>query len=113
MKHIAFTLTHKKEYKKAIKESTKEKYNSILIQVFTGQTNLKKIKKILSILNKDFSNAVIIGTTTAGEINHAKMYDNTTTISISYFTKTKLESSYAKSIDSKSGQKLANNICKN
>ena len=110
MKHIAFLNTDKKEYKKAIKEYKKGKYKSILIQIFTADTNTKKIQKLLNSINDDFPTAQVIGTTTAGEINHAKMYDNTTSISISYFKNTILKSSYAKIINSENGEILSKDI---
>ena len=104
MKHIAFLSTDKEEYKKAQEESKDTKYKSIFIQIFTSDTKKSKIQKILTTINNDFPTAQIIGTTTAGEINHAKMYDNTTSISISFFKNTKLNSKYVENIDNASGQ---------
>jgi len=112
MKHIAFLSTNQDEYQKAITESKKDKYKSILVQVFTGINDKNKIKNLLIELKSNFKTAIIMGTTTAGEINHAKMYDNNISISVSFFKNTKLTSSYSKNINNKSGQKLSKEICK-
>ena len=88
MKHISFSLSDKKEYKKAVKKSIAKSHRSQLIQIFTSQTNKRKIKTLLQKINKDFPSALVIGTTTAGEISHAKMYDNSTIISLTIFKET-------------------------
>ncbi|RLA71802.1 MAG: hypothetical protein DRG78_24720, partial [Epsilonproteobacteria bacterium] len=93
----------KNELKKGI-------YKSILIQIFTAQTNQKKIQKILDYISKRFPTATVIGTTTAGEISHAKIYDNSTIISFSLFKNTNLKASYINSINFHSGKKLSKKI---
>jgi PAS domain S-box-containing protein len=110
MKHIAFTLTEKKSYKEAIKEASKKKYNSQLIQIFTSLTKQAKIQKILNKITKDFPNAVVIGTTTAGEISQAKMYEESSVISLSLFENTKLNIAYTKKTNQKSGIYIAKKI---
>lgn len=110
MKHIAFTLTDKKSYKEAIKEASKKKYNSQLIQIFTALTKESKIQKLLNKINKNFPNAVVIGTTTAGEISQAKMYEQSSVISLSLFEETKLRVAYSKKTNKKSGVELAKKI---
>jgi PAS domain S-box-containing protein len=110
MKHYSFTLKNKKAYVKAYKESQKTKYTSVLIQIFTSLTNKQKIQTLLDKLSADFPNAQIIGTTTAGEISHAKMYQNKTVISCSLFKKTKLRSAYIKDITQNSGKELFKKI---
>lgn len=112
MKHFSFTYKPaSKAYKSAKKDAKKASFSSQLIQVFTGEDKQKAIQKILKTLTKDFPNAQIIGTTTAGEISHAKMYDNTTIISLSLFKKTKLKTHYTKTITKKEGRKLSQKIC--
>jgi len=110
MKHIALTLKDKKKYKEAIKAASKKKYKSQLIQIFTSLTKQKKIKKLLFQITQDFPNAVVIGTTTAGEISHATIYENSTTLSISLFTQTKLSVAYSKKTDKKNGKLIAKKI---
>lgn len=112
MKHITFL--HDNDginYKKAKKEAQKSIYKSQLIQIFTALTSKKEIRKLLHDIHENFPNAQIIGTTTAGEISHAKMYDNSTVISLSLFKKTKLQTYHVNSIDKTSGSLLSSHIC--
>jgi PAS domain S-box-containing protein len=111
MQHISFTYNDKKETNKAIKVANSTKYKSQLLQVFTSQTDKSKIFKILTKLQKQFPAATLIGTTTAGEISHAKIYDNSTVISLSLFQKTKLKTHYVKKTNKKSGQEISRSIC--
>lgn len=111
MKHITFLIKQKKEYKEAQKEAQKTSYNSVLIQVFTGLTDKSKIKNYLKNLTQDFPNAIIIGTTTAGEISHASMHENETVVSLSLFKRTKLKVHYTPNIDENSGKILSRDIC--
>ena len=110
MKHLTFRLKDE-NYKKAQKEAKKSKYKTKFIQVFTSLTDKKDIQKLLKILSKDFPECLVVGTTTAGEISHANMYDNETIVSLSLFKTTKIQVSRTKKIDTKSGKKLANSIC--
>jgi len=110
MKHLSFLLSDKDEYKRVKKKLQKEHYFSELIQIFTSLTDKRKIEKLLLKIHKDFPNAQVIGTTTAGEITHAKMYDNSTVISITLFTQTKLKTAYAKNINKKEGQVLSSSL---
>ena len=110
MKHITFLLDDTKDYKKAIATAHKPKYTAQLIQLFCGVLKPKKIEKMLRQLHKDFPKALIVGTTTAGEISSAKVYDESVVVSLSLFEKTKLSWMYHKSIDAKSGKKIAKTI---
>ena len=110
MKHISFSLSDKKEYKKAVKKSIAKSHRSQLIQIFTSQTNKRKIKILLQKINKDFPSALVIGTTTAGEISHAKMYDNSTIISLTIFKETQLKATYEKEINIQGGKSLSKKI---
>ena len=111
MKHISFLYDNTKELKKAVELTKKKSYKSQLIQLFTSQTDRKKISKILQKLKKLFPEATIIGTTTAGEISHAKIYDNSTVISLSLFKKTTLKTHYVKKTTKKSGLEISEAIC--
>ena len=110
MKHITFLYNDAKNYSKAQKVAQKSKYTSQLIQVFCGVLQKKQIKQILHRLKNDFPNAIIIGTTTAGEISHAKTYDNSIVVSLSLFEKTQLKWVYEKQITQDSGKKIAKKI---
>ena len=111
MKHITFLHDNKSiEYKKAKKEAKKSIYKSQLIQIFTALTSKKEIRKLLHDIHENFPNAQLIGTTTAGEISHAKMYDNSTVVSLSLFQKTKLKTYQVSTIDKSSGSLLSSQI---
>ena len=112
MKHITFLHDNESiEYKKAKKVAKKSIYKSQLIQIFTALTSKKEIRKLLHDIHKNFPDAKIIGTTTAGEISHAKMHDNSTVISLSLFEKTKLKTYQVNNIDKTSGNLLSSQIC--
>ena len=110
MKHFSFLYSDKLKYKKAVNKANKRDYKSQLIQLFSGILDAKKIQKILDDLSVSFPNAIIIGTTTAGEISHGKMYADEAVVSISLFKETKLKSSYVKNIDKKAGKILYKNL---
>ncbi len=110
MQHITFDITNKKAYKDALKKAKNKKYKTKLIQIFTSLDTKKDIQKLLRKLNKDFTDTLIIGTTTAGEISSAKMYEDTTIISLSLFEKTQLSAHYVKNINTKEGIKLSKKI---
>ena len=111
MKHLTFELTNKKQYKNAKHEAKEKVYNSQLIQIFTGVNSKKEIQNILNVISNDFPHAIVIGSTTAGEISHAKIYDNNTIISLSLFKKTQLKAYQVNTIDKKSGKNLSKKIC--
>ena len=110
MKHIVFQENDEKKLAKAVKEAAKSCYKSELLQIFTSVTDEKKLAKIIKKFTKKFPQALIIGTTTAGEISHARMYENSTVISLSLFKKTTLKADYVESIDKKSGVILSESI---
>ena len=110
MKHLSFLYSDAKSYKIAKKEAKKSKFKTALIQLFSGTTKKKLIKQKLSALKKDFPNATIIGTTTAGEISGAKMYEEESVVSLSLFKNTKLNVYRTEDISIKSGKKLSSKI---
>jgi len=80
---------------------------AILIQLFSGE-KLENIYNILQKLKQTFPNALILTTSTDGEIADAKVLTNSSVISISTFQKSSLKIAYAYDDDSyKEGQKLA------
>jgi len=110
MKHITFLDTNKQKYKKAQKEAKKEKYTALLIQLYIGYNDKKRIKRRLQAISEDFPSAIIIGATSAGEIAHAKMYEESLVLSFSFFKKSKLKATYVPEISKKSGELLAKKI---
>ncbi|SFV69870.1 multi-sensor hybrid histidine kinase [hydrothermal vent metagenome] len=111
MKHITFLYNENRTYKKAVKEAKKNIYTERLIQIFTSQTDKKEIQKILNRVAKDFPKCQVVGTTTAGEITHAKMYDKETVISLSLFKKTKIKIQRSKTVDKRAGKALSLKLC--
>ena len=111
MEHRVFKYGEDKAYQKAKKEAKKGLYKASLIQIFTSVTDTKKIQKILNKIANDFPKTQVVGTTTAGEIAHAKMYDRETIISLSLFKKTKIRVHRSKSIDKSAGKALSLKLC--
>ena len=111
MKHLSFSYKDKKALRAAQKEAQKTDYSSQLIQLFTAPAKKEKIKKLLRKLKEKFPKALIIGTTTAGEISHGKIYDNSSIISLSLFQNTQLQAHYVNNIHKKTGKKLSKKIC--
>ena len=104
-------MRNKKKYEKARKKAKKKKYKSGLIQLFTSVTNEKKLKKRVAKLQKDFPQCQIVGSTTAGEIAKAKMYEDEIVISLSLFEKSRVKTTYTPHIDAQSGVVAADSIC--
>ncbi|WP_457748463.1 FIST N-terminal domain-containing protein [Sulfurimonas sp.] len=111
MQHLSFLYSDKQAYREAKKEANAKEYSGICLQLFVGMTKKKELQKILNKLAKDFPQAYIIGATSAGEIAHAKMYENKCVISLSLFEKTRLKVSFVKTITKKSGRQIAKQIC--
>ena len=110
MKHLSFLYSDKTRFKEAVIESKNKRYNSQLIQVFTTPLLKKDLLKKLKKLKKKFPKAIIVGATTAGEISHAKIKENSTVISLSLFENTTLKTYYTKKITTKSAKQLYKNI---
>ena len=69
-----------------------DKSKNLLIQIFSGILQPKKMQAISSMLKNFLPNAHIIGTTTSGEINHGEMLENSIVISFSLFQYTSIKS---------------------
>jgi signal transduction histidine kinase len=88
----------------------KDKEN-ILIQIYCGQTK-DKLEKIVEVLRKKLPHAILIGSSTDGEINNSNISTLKTVISFSIFENTKIKTAYATEKDSfKNGVKLAKKLC--
>ncbi len=73
---------------------------NILIQMFTSLESKQEIENIALHVRSVFTNAVLVGASSAGEILNGEMLDNRTVVSISIFEKTKITASYAVEKDS-------------
>ena len=92
---------------------TKKEINSsksILIQLFSGK-DAKTVRKILKDLHHDFPQAVIITSSTDGEIIQSKITTNSTVLTISTFEETTLKIAYSDEDDSfNAGEYLAKEL---
>ncbi len=95
-----------------VKESSIVDSISLLIQVFTANNDKVFIQKLLDELNTILPQAMIIGSTTDGEIMSGKVSTNTTVLSFTTFTMTRLSSycSVHQSDGYYSGQAVAQNL---
>ena len=67
-----------------------KKYQSILVQIFSGKITKTYLKKVGQAVKKELPQSIIMGATTAGEILHGEMVRNKTVISITCFEETLL-----------------------
>jgi len=86
--------------------------SSLLIQIFTSQSDFFFIQNILEILTSTLPSAHIIGATTDGEIKDAQVTTDTTVISFTLFEKTTLHTFYVHHKDRGflSGKKIAKQL---
>jgi len=85
--------------------------SSLLIQIFTANNREDFIRKILAEINEVIPNAIIIGSTTDGEIANGESKRNTTVISFTQFENATLKYAVDMEPDSfKRGEKLASKL---
>lgn len=98
--------------KSFIKENNIDNTTSLLIQVFTAKNNKKFIQKLQNFFKKFLNKAIVIGSTTDGEIMSGKVSVHETVINFSTFQYTTLKSSVAKHHKDgyHSGQSVANEL---
>ncbi|MEA3521745.1 MAG: FIST N-terminal domain-containing protein, partial [Campylobacterota bacterium] len=97
-----------------ILENVIEDSSSLLIQVFTAHNNKSYIESLLKDINYIFSKAVLIGSTTDGEICNGEVSTMSTVISFTQFEKTQLDvySDSGNDCYFDAGKKLASTIIK-
>lgn len=87
---------------------------NVLIQIYTGKLDKQYIKSIVNILESILPNAVIIGTSTEGEIANGTILTSTVVISFTAFSSTRLTSTILSLDDFRSsfelGSAMMNNI---
>jgi len=91
-----FSYTDKEDLQTYISTNKIDKCNDLLIQIFSGILQPKKMQEISSTLKDFLPNAHIIGTTTSGEISNGKMLENSLVISFSLFQHTSIKSNLYK-----------------
>lgn len=90
---------------------SKNQFHSALFQVFSGVLDSNLLLLLTQTILKEWPNAVIIGTTTGGEILNGQMLDESIVISLSLFDHTNLKSAQINGKDSESmGREIATSI---
>ena len=85
-------------------------HTSTMVQLFSSKEK-DEIEKIASVVCSALPNAVVVGSSTAGEIVFGEIYEKQTVVSISVFEKTNMEAHYAVGEDSYAlGQELSKKI---
>jgi len=110
MKTHHITYNSQKELLKSIKVFKKFSYKSLLVQIYSGHSDTKKLQQIINTIKKELKNVFIIGASTAGEIVNAKVNENSISIGFTAFANTTLKLAYSKNTNAKSAQKLIKKI---
>ncbi|MEN8728077.1 MAG: EAL domain-containing protein [Sulfurovum sp.] len=115
MKSINTYYTNKEELASFIKDNNIQNSASILIQVFSAIIDKAFISTLLSELTLLLPDAVIIGSTTDGEIKDGKVSENKVVLSFSQFDNTTLQATAVKHTANgyNSGQYLAKELITN
>jgi len=86
---------------------------TVLVQVFSSQSDINKIKSITEVIKETIPDVIIVGVTSAGEIKSGKLYKGTTVLSISFFDDTIIKpivASCSKSNEYIEGQNIIHRI---
>ena len=93
MKHLSYSVKNINELEEILYSSeikAQANFSSILVQVFSADTDGKWIKKVTTSISKQLPQAVIVGATTVGEVIFGKTYTSSTVIGFSFFDTTTL-----------------------
>ncbi len=85
---------------------------SVLVQIYDGSLDKKRVNELTDILKEYFHKAVIIGSSTAGEIVGGKVHEGTTLISITGFENTSLASFHSQEDPFTAGKNMASTLIK-
>ncbi|MFC2074530.1 FIST N-terminal domain-containing protein, partial [Campylobacterota bacterium] len=86
---------------------------SILVQIFDGSLDKERVEEIARILKQYFPQALIIGSSSAGEITGGKIQEHTTLISITGFENTALAPFHSQADAYTAGESMASTLIKN
>ena len=100
----------KSSLKNFISHYLNKQRKSLLVQIFSGVLDLEILQGILNQLSSQLPDAVIIGSSTCGEIIDGIIYDEQILISFSTFETVALKSYYVKEVTLKSGYQLGQDI---
>jgi len=79
------------DFERLVETKEIEDSENILIQVFTGITDTNHIREVQKEVKRCFSKAVLIGTTTGGEIYNGNVFEGSTVISVSVFERSRVK----------------------
>ncbi|WP_345991537.1 EAL domain-containing protein [Sulfurimonas sp. HSL-1716] len=79
------------------------KEGNILVQLFSGISDITTVQSVLDVLNEKIPNAVIIGASTAGEISGGIIHSKTVQLSFSVFENSSLRTIYYPKVDFQTG----------
>lgn len=85
-------------------------HSSVLIQLFCGELDVKKVEVVLETLTNKLPNSTIIGASTSGEIINGVMEEESIQISFSIFEHTTIRTTYYHETNYTSGLDAANNF---
>ncbi len=83
---------------------------SVLVQIFDGSLDKERVEEIARILKQYFPQAIIIGSSSAGEITGGKVYEGTTLISVTGFENTSLASFHSDKDAYVAGESMASTL---
>jgi len=86
---------------------------TVLFQVFSSQTDMKKIRSITEVITEAFPDAIVVGSTSVGEIKDGLLHIGTTVLSISFFDDTIIKTiavSCSQGDEYRTGQNLIHTI---
>ncbi|MDP3118892.1 MAG: GGDEF domain-containing protein [Sulfuricurvum sp.] len=111
MRAFTFQYTDDQEFLKWLKSCNASASPAVLVQIFSGSMELDLLNSITEALFSQLPHAIIIGSTSSGEIFEGRMLENTIVISLMAFEHTTLKSIHLTGEDSKLlGQQAAKAI---
>ncbi len=110
MKATSIDFTSLQNLKNYINENSFASEKSLLVQFFDGRCDEKLFRELTEQLHTMLPNAVILGTSTSGEIMDGKIFEGKTILSFCVFQKTKLIPLSSLNCNYESGVSLANKI---
>lgn len=85
----------------------------VLVQAFSSETDIEKIKSITKVITEVIPNAIVVGSTSVGEIKDGMLHIGTTVLSISFFDDTitkPIAASCSQGDEYRAGQNLIHSI---
>ena len=99
MLHYNTIFVDREKFESFLQEHAVKDEKKILVQVFTSQSK-EEVIEILQIVQELLPQAVVVGSSTAGEILEGKMLEHTTLLAISIFSNVSIRSAYEVKLES-------------